>query len=754
MKKGISSGSFKSFSLIFAIFLSVTMSGWSHPGPLDSRLAELNDYLMAIQVMRHSEPSAEALFKRWQELREESWKIRELTDNQNLSVNDPAVTKQVRHTIGKREALLKDCREFFHDQTSVLPTVRIHIAENPEITWEEPVVAAPVGSRGVVLVEITTDHSQHAHLSLTGEPNDHILFWAKSVTVTSHNPVYTFIYVAPLEEGLAETSFTVRNERNTGTFTVHAEGTLPATYSWYNHIPAAGSTNIDHRDYNPEHEQEDAKAHKVERPVRFRIRDEETGEPVAVRVEVRDGDGNSFWTPLHGPSYAVKRENVGFRTPLWTFQSGPFFYIGGDAELGVESEGKTVSIYRGFEYEPVVMAVPENGLVDSAPRRWIDMASRGWYSGHTHIHTTDVGLPVQYSRFWPLVTRAEDLGVSAILTLQGEREAHLVYADEYPMGYLASHSTPDHHIVYGEEYRNNPYGHFALLDLEYMILPVSSGSLGELGGPDYPPNQFILDDAVAQGALTIGAHMGHYFMDGGPVMAAWPSTGFEFPVNVALGNLHLAEIYGNGGREDVWYKFLDCGFDLPATAGPDWDMKDTPRAYVYLGQDSLTVDNWLGGLRQGRSFITRGPMLFFTVEGILPGGKLHYPDRPKKITVNASALVPDGSQQVEIVVNGEVVASGTDLIHTITLEDSGWIAARTNGAHSNPVYVTLEGRPRGSAGPAREFIEVTLQLEEWVRTKALFENPEQKQTVLNVLGEGRAVYESIIERARRLGREE
>jgi hypothetical protein len=47
-----------------------------------------------------------------------------------------------------------------------------------------------------------------------------------------------------------------------------------------------------------------------------------------------------------------------------------------------------------------------------------------------------------------------------------------------------------------------------------------------------------------------------------------------------------------------------------------------------------------------------------------------------------------------------------------------------------------------------------LQLEEWVRTKALFENPEQKQTVLNVLGEGRAVYESIIERARRLGREE
>ncbi|MCC5906929.1 MAG: CehA/McbA family metallohydrolase [Balneolaceae bacterium] len=741
------------FLACFCSHLFIT-NAWAHPGHTDSRLAELNDYLMALQVMRHSDPDAELLFQRWQELREASWKIRELTDEHDLPIDDPEVAVQIERTIELREALLVDCRTFFREKTSVLPTVRIHLDDQLNIHWDEPVVTAPVGSRGVILVEITSSRSHHAHLRLTGEANDHILFWAKSLMVTDQNPVYTFIYAAPLEEGPAKTSITVNwADRESNSFPVHVDGTLPATYEWYNHVPAATMFDMDHREDEEYQDENRMVKEKAGQPIRFHIRDHETGEPMPVRVEVRDDAGNAYWTPLRGPSYAVERDQAGFQTPLWPFQQGPFFYIGGDAELGVEAEGKTVHIYRGFEYEPVVMPVPEDGLVNTAPRRWIDMPSKGWYSGHTHIHTTDVGLPVQYSRFWPLVTRAEDFGVSSILTLQGERDTHSIYADEYPMGRLDSHSTQDHHIIFGEEYRNNPYGHLALLDLEYLILPVSSGSLGEIGGPDYPPNQFILDEADSQGGLTIGAHFGHYFMDGRPILSSWPSTGFELPVNVALGNLHMAEIYGAGGQEEIWYKFLNSGFDLPATAGPDWVMKDAPRAYVYIGQNSFTTDNWLSGLRQGRSFITKGPMLFFTVEDKLPGGHLHYPNRPQTITVNASALMPDGSIPVEIIVNGEVVASGTDIAETITLEDSAWIAARTEGAHSNPVYVTLEGRPRGYAGPAREFIEVTEQLEEWVRTKALFENEEQKQTVLNVLAEGKAVYENIIRRAERLGRE-
>jgi hypothetical protein len=109
--------------------------------------------------------------------------------------------------------------------------------------------------------------------------------------------------------------------------------------------------------------------------------------------------------------------------------------------------------------------------------------------------------------------------------------------------------------------------------------------------------------------------------------------------------------------------------------------------------------------------------------------------------------MPDQSLPVEIVVNGEVVATGADLSTTLELEESAWIAARAENAHSNPVYVTLAGRPRGSAADARVFIGVLDRLTDWVKRKGLFDTPEQRETVLNVIGEGRAVYQSIVERA-------
>lgn len=146
-------------------------------------------------------------------------------------------------------------------------------------------------------------------------------------------------------------------------------------------------------------------------------------------------------------------------------------------------------------------------------------------------------------------------------------------------------------------------------------------------------------------------------------------------------------------------------------------------------------------------------MLFFTVNGQMPGSQLVFPNASQEVTVDASAINPDGSLLVEIVVNGEVVASGTDLSHTITIEDSSWIAARTEDAHSNPVYVTIGNRPRGFAEETVEFIEIIKRLEEWVRTKGLFADSSQKETVLDVLNEGRTVYERIAGQAKEFNRE-
>lgn len=736
-------------SLILSIILlMMTNLSSAHDPQTNPELAELNDYMMAIQTLRHSDSGAESLFKQWQTLREESWKIRELTDEQGLDIKHPEVQEQVKHTTDLRNQLLQGSRSYFSKKMDQFPSVQIQLGDEISISELSSAVEAPVGSRKVVLVEFRSDRAGHNHLSLESSESQEILFWSKEITLTDSEPRYTFVYVSPMDEGPEAATITINQEdQSIGTFTVRANGTLPATYTWYNHIPADSPTDINHAEYSENEEVIDS-----ENSIRFDIRDEETGEPLPVRVDVKDEEGNSYWTPLQSPSYAVNRESSGWQTPLWTFQNGPFFYINGKATLGVDPQGKTARIYHGFEYVPAEVEIPDDGVLTESPKRWINMENRGWYSGHTHIHTTDVGLPVQYSRFWPLVTQGEGLGVSAILTLQGERADHAIYADEYPMGPLKSHSTADHLITYGEEYRSNPYGHLALLGLDRLIFPIASGSLGEMGGPDYPPNEFVLEDAVEQGGVTIGAHFGSYITEGEPVHAAWPSTGFEMPVNVALGNMHLAEIYGNAGQLDIWYKLLNSGFNIFATSGPDWSMKDTPRAYVYLGNETFNVDNWLDGLKQGRSFITKGPMLFFTVDGLKPGNEISINDSTASVRVEASALNPKGMQPVEIVVNGEVVATGNGVAQSITLNDSAWISARTEGAHTNPVFINFKNRPRGYAEETTEFISVINRLEEWVQTKALFESDEQKETVLDLLEEGRSVYENISDRAVELGR--
>ncbi|MEE9371071.1 MAG: hypothetical protein V3W45_06330, partial [Sedimentisphaerales bacterium] len=158
-------------------------------------------------------------------------------------------------------------------------------------------------------------------------------------------------------------------------------------------------------------------------------------------------------------------------------------------------------------------------------------------------------------------------------------------------------------------------------------------------------------------------------------------------------------------------------------------------------------ERWIYGLKEGRSFITKGPMIFLTVDGQRPGAILNYSQRPKEVVIRASAVLPGESVPVEIIVNGEVVAKGKDIDKPLRLEDSCWIAARCRDAHTSPIYVTLEGRRRGSAKQAKKFLSVIDRLTEWVNTKALFDSPKQKETVLDIIRQGRVVYESVVERA-------
>lgn len=735
------------FTILSGLAISIQLYG--HAGHTDPELEEINDYLMAIQLMRHYDPQAVAIFEKWQQLREASWKIRQFTDNANLLVNSSQVMDQISDARRLRRNLLQACRDYFLDLEEEQPVLRYLLGtEEIQVNWEDLPFEIEVQHSRVLLIKLTNQTPEPVSCNISGTYSDDILFWKKDIVLKGGESRYTFAVLHPYREGESESAITVENEKGQRAganirLRSLAMKSVPSRVYPGKTIKLMPLSAYDHQanDLLPD----------FDKAIRFQVTDSKTGKPLTARVEVKDRNDQLYWTPLKGPSYAVDRSK-GWNTTLWDFQPGPYFYIADEARLGVDPKGKTATIYHGFEYRPVTLGVPENGEVNVKLERWIDMPKLGWYSGHTHIHTTDSGMPVMFSRFWPLITQAEDLHVSAILTLKGEWDTHAIYANEYPMGLRQAFSTEEHLITYDQEYRSNPYGHLIFLGLDYLMQPISSGALGELAGPDYPPNSVVLQEALDHGGTTIGAHFGNYISEGMDIKTPWPSTGFEMPVDVALGKIHLAEIYGNGGQQEVWYDLLNCGFKIMATAGPDWDIKDTPRVYVNLEEKPFTLDNWRAALQAGRSFITKGPMLFFTVNGQLAGTEIRATGKNASFKILARALAPDGELPVEVIYNGKVIALGADLNESVTLEDSGWLAVRTEGAHSNPVFIHFEGRPAGMSEPAERFIEITEQLEAWVGQKGLFYSEAQKEEVLKVLENGKNVYRRIAENARKNGR--
>ena len=99
--------------------------------------------------------------------------------------------------------------------------------------------------------------------------------------------------------------------------------------------------------------------------------------------------------------------------------------------------------------------------------------------------------------------------------------------------------------------------------------------------------------------------------------ATWDST-----LNVIQGRLDFFEVlqFRLLGLED-YYDFLSMGIKLTASAGSDMPWASTlgeSRVYVHTGRP-FTADGWFRAFKQGRTFVTNGPMLSLTANGAGPG---------------------------------------------------------------------------------------------------------------------------------------
>lgn len=127
-------------------------------------------------------------------------------------------------------------------------------------------------------------------------------------------------------------------------------------------------------------------------------------------------------------------------------------------------------------------------------------------------------------------------------------------------------------------------------------------------------------------------------------------------------------------------------------------------------------------MRAGRTFVTYGPLIEFSVEGHAPGTRIAMNRSGGRVAIEwqvASVTVP--MTRVDLVVNGAVRESRTvkpwsdSGYWTLDVERSGWAALLVRGhypaqpeiiaAHSSPVMIAVEGTEFLAAADAVTILE-------------------------------------------------
>jgi hypothetical protein len=342
-----------------------------------------------------------------------------------------------------------------------------------------------------------------------------------------------------------------------------------------------------------------------------------------------------------------------------------YFDVDGSAEVVVPAGRVVVTVTRGPEYRPVRRELSlDAGTTDTVPvtlDRLADLPALGWWSGDLHVHMNYGGSYRNTPAHLVFQARAEDLHVVENLIVNKEQRIPDI---AYFRPGRDPASTPAYQLFHAQEFHTGFWDHAGVLNLqEHLLLPDYAGYANTPLASIYPPNAVVADLAHAQGGLLGYVHPYDSRPNPFDTTAGLSS---ELPVDVALGKVDYLEVLGFSNHlitSEVWYRLLNCGFRVPAGAGsdafPNFAMLRGPvglaRVYVKSGP-VLDHDRFLAGLRQGRTFVTNGPLLTFTVGGQEPGEEIRLA-APARVAARVTLRSNVPVDHLEIIGNGQVVAS-------------------------------------------------------------------------------------------------
>ena len=487
-----------------------------------------------------------------------------------------------------------------------------------------------------------------------------------------------------------------------------------------------------------------------------------------VRIRVLGPDGKAMPAQIQlvasdGRAYAP---DGGFHRVIAATETH-YFQTMGQAEVELPAGSAAIEAMRAWEYRPRTVKVDVRAgattPVEIHLARLVDLPSRGWYSGDTHIHDLHQGeFGLSHEWFFDELVAADLHVTNALIHMDGSR---LMGRWGDLTGTLSPLSTPSYLLQYGEEFRGS-LGHIGMLGIRRYVLPLTAGS------QDTPYAQPVLESPYLSGARAQGGLAGfpHPYLGSVETPAGVGST--LIPVDAALGlgdYFDVASLYSDELRSTrVYYRLLNTGFRLPATGGTDnfsdvW--RDPPpgadRTYAHV-RGRLTLQSWLDAIRAGHTFASTGPIVFLDVNGREPGDQIDLAaDAPESLHVHAEATSIAPMDSLVIVVNGEGArtVAAKDPLHVtvdgaIPIPHGGWIAVRVDGpssryvwdsyafAQTSPVYVVRGGSAWRSTDDARflaQAVEAT-----WERVKsAPWRSAEERDRFHAALEQARSVYDGI-----------
>jgi TolB protein len=479
--------------------------------------------------------------------------------------------------------------------------------------------------------------------------------------------------------------------------------------------------------------------------LRLLVAEKGTHQPLVARLSIQQQDGKYF-API-GSLYRIKG-------------SLEHFYSSKQAELTVPAGKYLLQAFRGLEYRPAQQQLEltpgQNKTITLELERWTDPSTRSWYSGESHIHA-NYGYGHWYNTPETMRLQLEGEGLNVGNFMVANSDADGVFDREFFHGEPDPSSASQTILYWNEEFRATLWGHMTLLNLQQLVEPIFTGFKDTTNPWDTPTNADIADQTHLQGGLVNYTHPANNVSD--PFLSAYSAK--AVPVDVALGKIDSLDINWGEATVSLWYRLLNCGFRLPASAGTDCFLNrirsrlpGSDRAYVKI-DGTFSYRGWIQNLRAGHSFVTNGPMLEFNLGGKSLGETLHL-SQADTVPVQASAVARSPLSRVELVCNGSVLASGPlsadrlsgKIQQSVRIEKSGWLSFRAYGddesqAHTSAIYVDVAERPAVSRKDAEYFLRWIDRLEAKLEERSRVPSSELKTRVESQLNAARAVYRKI-----------